>query len=147
MFITMLPHLDPMMFYLATQQNAQTQAVAGAEKTAVAWCVVQPPACKIEHSHPGSCSALSRVTSLHVMHASSRIFCAHMCLMAVKGEAGGSYQGDCTTAGAVFLESDSDCERAPGREEARPQRLPLHAVAPMLCQHHTSSSGKLLLAI
>ena len=41
MFITMLPHLDPMMFYLATQQNAQTQAVAGAEKTAVAWCVLQ----------------------------------------------------------------------------------------------------------
>ena len=39
MFITMLPHLDPMMFYLATQQNAQTQAVAGAEKTAVAWFV------------------------------------------------------------------------------------------------------------
>ena len=37
MFITMLPHLDPMMFYLATQQNAQTQAVAGAEKTAFAW--------------------------------------------------------------------------------------------------------------
>ena len=38
MFITMLPHLDPMMFYLATQQNAQTNAVAGAEKTAFAWC-------------------------------------------------------------------------------------------------------------
>ena len=37
MFITMLPHLDPMMFYLATQQNAQTNAVAGAEKTAFAW--------------------------------------------------------------------------------------------------------------
>ena len=37
MFITMLPHLDPMMFYLATQQNAQTQAVVGAEKTAFAW--------------------------------------------------------------------------------------------------------------
>ena len=38
MFIAMLPHLDPMMFYLATQQNAQTNAVAGAEKTAFAWC-------------------------------------------------------------------------------------------------------------
>lgn len=37
MFIALLPHLDPMMFYLATQQNAQTQAVAGAEKTAFAW--------------------------------------------------------------------------------------------------------------
>ena len=43
MFITMLPHLDPMMFYLATQQNAQTQAVAGAEKTAVAWYALQQP--------------------------------------------------------------------------------------------------------
>ncbi|CAL8461749.1 g1280 [Coccomyxa elongata] len=37
MFIALLPFLDPLMFYLAMRQNAETQAVTGAEKTAFAW--------------------------------------------------------------------------------------------------------------
>ncbi len=71
MFITMLPHLDPMMFYLATQQNAQTQAVAGAEKTAVAWCVYPASACQITHSQLGSCAACSMSQFLHVVPVNS----------------------------------------------------------------------------
>lgn len=37
MFIAQTPHIDPLMFHLALQQNAETDAVDGAEKTAFAW--------------------------------------------------------------------------------------------------------------
>ncbi len=37
MFIALLPFMDPLMFYLAMRQNAETHAVDGAEKTAFAW--------------------------------------------------------------------------------------------------------------
>lgn len=36
-FITQLPFVAPLMFRLATQQNAATGAVPGAEKSAFAW--------------------------------------------------------------------------------------------------------------
>lgn len=39
MYITETPHIDPLMFHLALQQNDETDAVCGAEKTAFAWCV------------------------------------------------------------------------------------------------------------
>ena len=39
-FITQLPYVSPLMFRLATQQNGATRAVAGAEKSAFAWCAV-----------------------------------------------------------------------------------------------------------
>ncbi len=37
MYIAQTPHIDPLMFHLALQQNAETDAVDGAEKTAFAW--------------------------------------------------------------------------------------------------------------
>ena len=37
MFIAHLPYIDPLFFHLATQQNQETHAVQGAEKTAFAW--------------------------------------------------------------------------------------------------------------
>lgn len=37
MFLAQTPHIDPLMFHLALQQNAETDAVDGAEKTAFAW--------------------------------------------------------------------------------------------------------------
>lgn len=37
MYVAQTPHLDPLMFHLALQQNAETEAVDGAEKTAFAW--------------------------------------------------------------------------------------------------------------
>ncbi|KAK9833991.1 hypothetical protein WJX81_001172 [Elliptochloris bilobata] len=37
MFIALLPHVEPLMFQLATQQNLHTGAIEGAEKTAFAW--------------------------------------------------------------------------------------------------------------
>ena len=45
MYITETPHIDPLMFHLALQQNDETDAVCGAEKTAFAWCVnlLSPP--------------------------------------------------------------------------------------------------------
>lgn len=43
MFIALLPFLDPLMFYLAMRQNAETQAVTGAEKTAFAWLAPLTP--------------------------------------------------------------------------------------------------------
>lgn len=43
-YCTQTPWVSPLMFRLATQQNAATRAVAGAEKTAFAWCAHVPPA-------------------------------------------------------------------------------------------------------
>ena len=37
MYVAQTPHIDPLMFHLALQQNAETDAVDGAEKTAFAW--------------------------------------------------------------------------------------------------------------
>ena len=39
MYIAQTPHIDPLMFHLALQQNEETDAVCGAEKTAFAWYV------------------------------------------------------------------------------------------------------------
>jgi len=39
MFIALLPHIEEFMFMLAAQQNVESNAIAGAEKTAFAWCV------------------------------------------------------------------------------------------------------------
>lgn len=41
MYVAQTPHLDPLMFHLALQQNAETEAVDGAEKTAFAWYATQ----------------------------------------------------------------------------------------------------------
>lgn len=40
MYVAQTPHIDPLMFHLALQQNAETDAVDGAEKTAFAWYAV-----------------------------------------------------------------------------------------------------------
>ncbi|DBA78474.1 hypothetical protein WJX79_008004 [Trebouxia sp. C0005] len=37
MYVAQTPHIDPLMLHLALQQNAETDAVDGAEKTAFAW--------------------------------------------------------------------------------------------------------------
>lgn len=37
MYVAQTPHIDPLMFHLALQQNLETDAVDGAEKTAFAW--------------------------------------------------------------------------------------------------------------
>jgi len=37
MFVALLPHVEPLMFHLATQQNLLTGAIEGAEKSAFAW--------------------------------------------------------------------------------------------------------------
>lgn len=37
MYVAQTPHIDPLMFHLALQQNAETDAVDGAEKSAFAW--------------------------------------------------------------------------------------------------------------
>ena len=75
MFITMLPHLDPMMFYLATQQNAQTNAVAGAEKTAFAWWDCLSMLHLLLHYQrsvePIDCKALLMTRSVDVSHQGS----------------------------------------------------------------------------
>ena len=42
MFIAHLPYVDPLFFHLATQQNQETHAVQGAEKTAFAWSDTNP---------------------------------------------------------------------------------------------------------
>lgn len=39
MYLTQVPYVSPLMFRLATQQNAATGSVAGGEKTAFAWWV------------------------------------------------------------------------------------------------------------
>ena len=41
MYVAQTPHIDPLMFHLALQQNAETDAVDGAEKTAFAWYASQ----------------------------------------------------------------------------------------------------------
>ena len=43
MFVAATPYIDPLMFHLATQQNAMTMAVAGAEKTKFAWYAAGSP--------------------------------------------------------------------------------------------------------
>ena len=37
MFVAATPYIEPLMFHLATQQNAMTMAISGAEKTKFAW--------------------------------------------------------------------------------------------------------------
>lgn len=60
MFVALLPHVEPLMFHLATQQNLQTGAVEGAEKTAFAWCApCKPYSCRpaaVSSCSPGICS-------------------------------------------------------------------------------------------
>ena len=45
MYITQTPHIDPLMFHLALQQNNETDAVCGAEKTAFAWYSICSTCC------------------------------------------------------------------------------------------------------
>ena len=52
MFIAQTPHIDPLMFHLALQQNAETDAVDGAEKTAFAWYATARCSVLTSETHP-----------------------------------------------------------------------------------------------
>jgi hypothetical protein len=63
-------------------------------------------------------------------------------LVIVQGEFRGSGQSHCAEAGALLSEGHSHSQRAGGPEAACAQGLSLHAVAPLLRQHHQSCPGK-----
>ena len=112
MFVALLPHVEPLMFHLATQQNLQTGAVEGAEKTAFAWCAPCKPTPACQQQCPAVALAYA---ATHMLMRGTRVSLPRL-LAATR-----------TCAGRYFLPSAAAACGRRGRHLTRPsERLQLH---------------------